>query len=310
MFLGHATLAFAVAALVAGAYGVDREKALALGVTAGLFAAVPDVDMAYAIAGLGSAAETGSILAVSESFWAASTLVHRAMTHSLVVAVPAALAFMLAAGSRREQLLGGGILVGLVGVSYAVSGWLGGFVMLLFALAGVAVARWTARYGFDRSTAFGVALLGLASHPFGDVFTGEPPQLLYPLSRTVFDGRIALHGDPTLHLLGAFAIELAAIWLGVYAYHRLSGVSIRRRINGRATIGVAYALAVFVIPPPTLDGSYQFVFSVLAVGFVGVVPNPIQRRLPDRMIAAVTGLAAVTLAGFGYAIAYVAGITP
>lgn len=309
MFLGHATLAFALAIFVGSALGVDRNRLLALGVTAGLFAAVPDVDMVYALFGL-TATDSGSVFAVTESFWAASTLVHRAMTHSLVVAVPAAIAFALAVGSRREQATAAGLLGGLVAVSAVSSGWLGGLVMSVFAIAGVLVAQWATRYDLDRRAMLGVALLGLASHPFGDVFTGEPPILLYPLNVTVFDGRVALHGDPTLHLLGAFAIELAAIWLGVLAYQHATGDSIRAHVNPRATLGVAYGVAVFVIPPPTLNVSYHFVFSVLAVGFVGYVPDPIRRRRPDRATALVTGLAAVTLAGLGYAFAYAVGVPP
>lgn len=306
MFVGHAAFAFALAALTATAVGLRRERALAFGVVAGAFAAVPDVDMVYAVAGL-TVADGGGVFAIAESFWATSTLVHRAITHSLVVAVPAAGAFALAAGETRERTLAVGILAALVAVSYAVSGWLGGFVMLAFALAGVAVGRWSARYGLERRTLLGLALLGLASHPFGDVFTGEPPRLLYPLNMTVFDGRVALHGDPTLHLLGAFAIELAAIWLAILAYHRVSGVRLRRHVDARAAVGVAYALAVFVIPPPTLSVSYPFVFSVLAVGVVGAVPHPLRRRLPDRATAAITGLSAVSLAGLGYAVAYLLG---
>lgn len=309
MFLGHATLAFALAIFVGSVLGVDRNRLLALGVTAGLFAAVPDVDMVYALVGL-TAIDSGSVFAVTESFWAASTLVHRAMTHSLVVAVPAAIAFVLSVGSHRERVVSAVLLGALVAVSAVVSGWLGALVMVVFAVAGVLVAHWTARYELDRRALLGVALLGLASHPFGDVFTGEPPMLLYPLNVTVFDGTIALHGDPTLHLLGAFALELAAIWLGVLAYHHATGDSIRSHVNPRATVGAAYAVAVFVIPPPTLDVSYHFVFSVLAVGFVGGVPDPIRRRIPDRASAFVTGLAAVTLAGVGYALAYVVGVPP
>lgn len=310
MFLGHATLAFAIAIFVAGALGVDRDRLLALGVTAGLFATVPDVDMVYALVGL-TATESGGVFAVTDSFWAASTLVHRAMTHSLVVAVPAAVAFVLGVGTRRERLASAGLLVALVAVSVLVSGWLGGLVMGIFGVAGLLVAHWTKRYDLDRRSMVAVALLGLASHPFGDVFTGEPPRFLYPLhTTTILDGHVTLHGDPTLHLLGAFAIELAAIWLGVLAYHHVMGDSIRANVNARATAGAAYALAFFVIPPPTLAVSYHFVFSVLAVGFVGSVPDPVRRRLPDRTSAFVTGLAAVTLAGLAYALAYVVGVSP
>jgi hypothetical protein len=304
MFLGHATFAFGVVALVALHFGASRERALALAVAAGLFAAVPDVDMAYALVGL-LAVDPTSPMAVAESFWGASTVVHRALTHSLVVAVPAAAAFALAPVHRRSAAAA---LVGLVAVAGVLSGPLAAFIIGLFMVGGWLVARFSHATGVQGRTLFGVALFGLASHPFGDLLTGEPPRLFYPLDVAVFDGRIALSSDPTMHLLGAFGVELAAIWLGVVAAIWLAGSRLTDHLNVRATAGAAYALAVLVLPPPTLDASYQFVFSVLAVGFVGAVPNPQLRdrslSLPSAPTAAITGLTAVTLAGVAYGIAY------
>jgi hypothetical protein len=52
MFLGHGLAAFAIAASVAARRGWRGERALAVGLVAGLFATLPDVDMLYAVAGL------------------------------------------------------------------------------------------------------------------------------------------------------------------------------------------------------------------------------------------------------------------
>ena len=52
MFIGHALLAFAIAALVADWRGWGRRDALVVGVVAGAFATLPDVDIAYAVFGL------------------------------------------------------------------------------------------------------------------------------------------------------------------------------------------------------------------------------------------------------------------
>lgn len=304
MFLGHATLAFGVVALASLHVGASRERALALAVTAGLFATVPDVDMAYALVGL-VAVDPSSPMAVAESFWGASTVVHRALTHSIVVAVPAAAAFALAPTHRRAAAAA---LVALVAVAGVVSGPLAAFILALFMAGGWLVARFSHATGVRGRTLFGVALFGLASHPFGDLLTGQPPRLFYPLDVVAFDGRFALSGDPTMHLLGAFGVELAAIWLGVAAAVWLSGHRLTDHLSVRASAGAAYALAVLVLPPPTLDASYQFVFSVLAVGFVGAVPNPKfgerSLTLPSLPTAVVTGLTAVTLAGTAYGIAY------
>ncbi|MUV59711.1 metal-dependent hydrolase [Halobacterium sp. CBA1126] len=308
MFVGHATFAFGVVALAAVRLGASRERALALGVAAGLFAAVPDVDMAYALVGLLTVDPT-SPMAVAQSFWGASTVVHRAVTHSLVVGVPAAAAFALAPTHRR---LAAAALAALVGVGVAVSGPLPAVIVGLFAAGGWFVAHAAHAYDVRGATLFGVALVGLLTHPFGDLFTGQPPELFYPLDVAVLDGRVALSADPTLHLLGAFGVELFAIWLGVAAALWLTGRRFADHVNPRAASGAAYALAVLVLPPPTVDASYQFVFSVVAVGFVGVVPAPRfgQRSLalPSLPTGLVTGLAAVTLAGVAYAVAYATGL--
>ncbi|QDX41699.1 metal-dependent hydrolase [Salarchaeum sp. JOR-1] len=305
MFVGHETLAFALVALAALRLGRSRPEALALGVAAGAFAAVPDVDMVYAPAGL-LGLDSASAFAAANAFWSASTVVHRAMTHSVVVAVPAALGFALAAHDSRTRLVAAPVLLALVGVAAVASGALGAFVMAVYVAAGALVAVLAARrLALAPREVAAVALAGLVSHPFGDLFTGEAPQFLYPLSGVVFDGRLALAADPTLHLLGAFGVELAAIWLGVLTYLHLTERSPWRHLNVRAAGGAAYALAAFVIAPPTLDTSYQFVFSVLAVGFVGVVPDW-KRRLPPLSTATITGLAAITVAGLAYAVAYVA----
>lgn len=306
MFVGHATLAFGAVALLALQFGASRERAFALGAAAGLFAAVPDVDMAYAVVGILGTDPTNPATAVN-SFWGASTVVHRAVTHSLVVAVPAAAAFALA--PTRPRVAAGGLLA-LVAAVGTVSGPLGAFVVALFAAAGWLVAVGGHHVGVRGRHLFGVALVGLASHPFGDLFTGEPPRLLYPLDIVVFDGRVAFSADPTLHLLGAFGVELAAVWVGVLAALALADHRLMDHLNGRAAAGTAYAAAVLVLPPPTLDVSYHFVFSVVAVGVVAAVPIPSRRSVsvPTPFNALVTGLTAVTLAGVAYTVAYLSGL--
>lgn len=301
MFVGHGTLAFALVGLTTLAVGTDRKRATALAVTAGLFATVPDVDMVYALSGLVGASFTGPF-SVAESFWSASTVVHRSMTHSLLIAGPAAVAFTLVGRSRVETA--GALLVGasLIALSTMVSGPVTGLVALAFVGGGLLIGTAAGRYGLDRVSVGTAALVGLLTHPFGDLLTGQPPELFYPLAVSVFDGRVALTADPTLNLLIAFGAELAAIWLGALALSHLREVRLRSHLRPRATLGAAYATAVLFLPAPTIDGSYHFVFSVVAVGMVGAVP--LRRRLPDGLTALTTGLAGVTVAGLAYALAY------
>jgi membrane-bound metal-dependent hydrolase YbcI (DUF457 family) len=305
MFVGHATAAFGVVALLALAAGVSRRRAVALAVVAGLFATVPDVDMAYALVGLVGVDPTQP-LAAANSFWGASTAVHRGVTHSLALALPAAAAFALAPTRSRVAT---GILAGVVAVAFVTSGPLSAVVAGLFAVAGWVVAQFGHAVDVRGQTLLAMAVVGLASHPFGDLLTGEPPALLYPLDVVVFGDTVTLAGDPTLHLLSAFGVELAAIWLGVVGALAVADRRLREFVDYRAAAGVAYALAVLAVPAPTLDGSYQFVFTVLAVGTVGVAPKPTApRTLPGLPSALLTGLAAVTVAGAAYAVTYLASV--
>jgi len=291
----------------------------------------PDVDMAYALLGLASVEPTvvlteggtRGMLAVADAFWGASTVVHRSATHSILLAIPVAGAVGLWTVDRRvAKLLALSTVFGLGAVSWVVSGPLDGVVVALFGLAAVGVGEEVRRRTIlaPRTTAV-VAFLALASHPFGDLLTGEPPHLLYPLGVEVFGGRIVLSADPTLHLLGAFALELAVVWLGLVTYIFLSGHSLRRFVNRRATLGASYGLVALVLTPPTLDASYHFVFSILAVGLLLAIPElgrPSARRvrsaLRERRIdvqrplaLALTGTAAVTTGWMAYLGAYLIG---
>ncbi|MFA1611808.1 metal-dependent hydrolase [Halobellus rubicundus] len=330
MFVGHAMLAFALAALAAEWRGWPTRRALAVGVAAGAFAALPDIDVAYALFAVDGSAVVAA--ADADAFWSAANRVHRSMTHSLVVAAVVAPAVALAtlrageAGrTRLARSVGVALLIGLVGVALAVSGALGGFVMGAFVVAGVVLAAAVRQYADLSPRALAAAaVIGLATHPWGDLFTGEPPELLYPFGLAVFDGRVALHADPTLHLLGAFAVELATIWLAVLVVVRLTDGSVGPVFDRSVTLGAAYSVAPLLLVPPTLDVSYHFVFSILAVGLAcGAVAwarsllasdgDGNFRRLSTgrshllraSLSYAVIALSGVTIALFGYTAVYI-----
>ncbi|PSQ18641.1 hypothetical protein BRD00_04980 [Halobacteriales archaeon QS_8_69_26] len=342
MMLGHALLAFALVALGCRALGWSPERALRAGTVAGAFAVVPDVDMVYAVTGL-IGADPSSVFVATNAFWGASTEVHRTATHSVVVAVPAAVGFGLRAVEDRLATAASAVLLsGIALVTLAVTGLLEAFVLVVFCVAGLGVATAATRSGgLSPGTVLGTALVGLVTHPFGDMFTGSAPALLYPLDVRVVDGIVVLHSDPTLHLLGAFAIELATVWLAGAVYIASTDTTIREAVDHRAALGICYGLAAFVIPPPTLDVSYHFVFSVLAVGLVLTVPelrnvragtivggSPYHaetdggvdegsdgstatvrrwaRRRNAALAALLTGTAAVTAAWAAYLVAYLA----
>ncbi|WP_313690828.1 metal-dependent hydrolase [Halorarum halobium] len=316
MFVGHALFAFALVAGLAGRV-TDPRRALAYGAVAAAFAAVPDVDIGYALVGLGGALGSGALdagpLALASTFWETGNVVHRAVTHSLVVAPIAALAAAAWVDGRPlARLLAVALAAVLVAAATILTGALAATVTFAFAAACLVLATVVAsRTTLGPGATFVLALVGLVSHPFGDFFTGEPPALFYPISDLPLE-TVTLHPDPTLHLLAAFGIELATVWAALLVWIRLREGPRVPRIDPKAATGAAYAGLAFLIPAPTLDLSYPFVFSVLAVGLVGIAPRvrfrarEFSRPGPER--AVYTGLTAITVAALAYAVVYLVTI--
>ena len=364
MFLGHGLLALAGAAGVAALVSYGRERALALGLCAGAFALAPDVDILYAPVGLAEAASSGGDPVAG--FWRGSNRIHRAVTHSLLLGSVVSLAVGCWAWALRDRRRPGttaattisavtdsvasalaaitalSLLGGSIALTGIESGLLGAVVMIAFGATSLAIATLAAHWGLTAREIALIALFGLWSHPFGDLFTGEPPAFLYPLDVTLLAERIAIHSDPTLHVLGAFAIELGTFWAAALVYASLSDSGLRASVDWPAVLGVGYAGAVLALPAPTLDSAYRFVLSVLGLGIaLGVVSelrswarsvgsSPRSERAttqggrsittaPGRALdacrratpgdpfgVALTGLTAVTLALGAYALTYVA----
>ncbi|ELZ10384.1 metal-dependent hydrolase [Natrialba aegyptia] len=302
MFVGHALLAFAVAGLIADWHGWPRRHALFVAVIAGAFGALPDIDILYALTGLGHWLLADGALSAPTAFWNASRTVHRSVTHSLLVGAVAAPAFGLVAfamqtrepdrprrpiGSALAALASLSLFGLLVLAALLRSGPLAAFVMSLFlgtgtllSLASVRASTLASALGdtpdlnsaslpaISPSTLTLAALWGLWSHPWGDLVTGSPPDWFFPADSTLLASRVVLHSDPTLHLLAAFAIELGAIWLAAITFCRLTDRNVFAAIDPRAGLAAGYGLAAVVTTPPTLDVSYHFVFSILSVGLL------------------------------------------
>jgi membrane-bound metal-dependent hydrolase YbcI (DUF457 family) len=306
MMVGHAALAFALAALVATWLDVSADRALLVGAVAGAFAVTPDFDMGYAFVSLVTA-DTLALSALQNTFWETGLVVHRGMTHSLVVGGVTALGFGLLAYPRLGRAAGAVGLAGLVAATLALVGPLEAAVMASFVAAGTGVTAGALWLGLAPRTILGTAFLGVLTHPFGDMFTGTAPVLLYPFEGRHLPELVVLFEEPTLHLLGAFGIELATIWAALLVFLWLQDRPVRRHIHHRAVVGVTYGAAVLALPPPTLDVSYHFVFSVLAVGSVGAtvdLPLPTLRERETQYTVVLTALTAITLAWASYAIVY------
>ena len=302
MFIGHGLLAFALVAFLGSRLGLPARRALAFGAVAGLFATIPDIDILYGpigllggVSGLGDAVDT---------FWATGNTVHRGPTHSLIIGALTAAGFALAGRDHwPARLLAGGVLTAIVALTGVTSGTLDASIVAVVLIAGLGVVVAARRLAIPARSIGILALVGLLSHPFGDVLTGSPPDFFYPLNVVVLTERVSLHADATIHLLASFAVELGIIWCAVLVYFHLTERPVRPEIDPLAGLGAAYGAAVLVLPAPTVDAASPFVFSVLALGLVGVVPTRKSLR-PEVYRAVLTGLTAVTLALVAYTATY------
>ena len=313
MFVGHGLLAFALAAFAAERRSWPPRRALTLGVVAGAFATLPDVDVVYALI-----TTDGGRSVRPDVLRDAANSVHRSVTHSLIVAAIAgpALGAWSSRRERRARRLALGALVAVVAVAVAVSGARGGIVMGA-AAGGLATASACRRWTDLPPGPVGVAAtVGFASHPYGDLLTGQSPRLFYPFDTSVSSARLVLHPDLTLHLLGAFALELATIWLAVLAVVVVTDRSWRVFSGSSALPGVAYSAAPLPLLPPTLSASFHSVSSTIGVGVVcaGVAWYRSGQTPPAAATdagadgpgvdAVATGLTGTTVALAGYTLVY------
>jgi hypothetical protein len=287
MFVGHEFLAFALAGGAARWLGCDDVAALRLGAVAALAALLPDLDIVYAVATYAVAVAGGTPVGW-EAFWGVANAVHRIVTHPLPVGVVAALVFgaaaalaagdgSIAADTRPSLRSSGQAVVPVVFAAAGVGVLLPAFrttvgtasaVVAAAFIACVGTAGWlVGRRTSASSTALTVAAaVGFLTHPFGDVFLAPPPPLLSPLGPPILVERVALAADPVLEILAVLFVELASVWFGVVVLSRLSASRfgrLRETIDRRATLGVAYAAAVFVFPQPTIVDAHILGFTIV-----------------------------------------------
>lgn len=328
MYVGHGLLGIALGGTLARALGLDRSRSLTLALLAGAFAVVPDVDMARTAVAVMSAGP-GAVFPTTEHVWTKSWVVHRSLTHSLISAglaatMVTAVVGLLRGGTARSLAARTGLLAGAVGpvlvllwIARGSDALLGVAIIGLYVSAALLVAGYAARRGVPAGHVGLAAVVGLGTHPFGDVWMGTPPTFLYPVLTTPPIETVVFAGDPTLNLLTLFGIEVALAWAALAVVSDLSGQALRDHLDPQAGLGVGFAAVLPVIPPPTLQVAYQFALGTIATGLLlGIAPRAWPDRLAVRtdggvrrhrpLAILVTALAGATAALLGYLVAYLA----
>lgn len=344
MFVGHEFLAFALVGWAAVRLGCHNRTALHAGLIGATAALLPDLDIGYALATYTVAVASGTPLGW-EAFWGVANATHRVVTHTLPTGIAAALVFgATVAVARRATVddpsrFSSGLVdtlalagAALLGAAILLSGFRAAVAPAAAVVAAgfltcVAAAGWVPATRIELSIAGATAAAGVGflSHPFGDVFLAVPPPLLSPFGPPVFAGRVSLAADPTLHLLGALFVELAAVWAGVAVFSRVAGGRIgggrlRDAIDRRAGVGVAYAPAAIVLPRPTIADAHVLGATIVPLAaLVGVWSGYAsfrRNRASDRdgaetrrdehiFAGVVTGVTALALAALTYTVVYI-----
>lgn len=316
MYLGHSFLAFAIVGIAGRLLDLEPRRTLLLAALAGAFGFLPDVDMWRTVLVFLREGPRG-VFPTEEHVFVHSWVVHRTLTHSVVVGAGVVLATGLFAVVRdRTVAPDRGVAVGLFALAtlglLASSFRAGGAVALatmgLFLGTSVAVAS----AGFDRGASPGdvtsAAAVGVLSHPLGDLWMGRPAAFLYPISSVPPIGIVRFSRDPVLHFLAAIAVEVGLLWTCILVVAAVAGRRLRPALSPLAAAGLLYAAVLGSVPPPTFAEAYQFAIGLFAASLLVAIavlwidrraerPRPVAR-------ASLSAVAAFTLALLSYAVAY------
>lgn len=265
MIAGHAALGFLIAALAAYHLDVEPDKCLVIGFFAAAFAALPDIDLVFASGEILTIFSSGSEGFIN-TFWSASESFHRGITHNLLALLVSSVAF--AYYREKNDLKTAMLMLSLLSVFGLILNNLMSFmIMVVFSLAGILITYLSVDY--IEKNGFRLALFtGLLSHPFGDVFTGVPPDFFFPLGLNLLESRIVLNQDPVLNLISILLLELLILFLAVLTAIMLKEEDLRSHLTPAPLLGMIYIPLYFIVPEPTLSSAYIFVFLAVSLGFI------------------------------------------
>lgn len=299
MFIGHGFAAAVLTVLVIRvAFPEFRDRETVLAVVAFVFGILPDIDMLHTLLEMFLYLTNNPGLVLSPStlldvFWTLSWDVHRGLTHSiLVVTVLALFLYRLAQDRRdydgtieprqftREQFYDltsaptRRLLAVLVVLSIFATGVTEFLVFWLFVFATVAVTLVLTNAGVTRPRELLLsALVGMASHPLGDLWLGPSFQIFAPLPYES-PRHQPLLGDETLHYTIAYSVEAAICLVGLLvlaaSYRNIdiseaAGLVFDPRADARFAIVTAVLVLVLYSPTSYTVLYWTYELTVVAI---------------------------------------------
>lgn len=255
-------LGFTASVLISDSLDMKKKRQITVGLMTMLFALLPDFDLAIVFVELLNSGFQEISYGGGE-FWDDSVKFHRGITHSLIFSFVSATIFSLVAYGDKHKKIGFASAGLVVLLSMIFLGWLRGITISFYMILGLIIATIARERNLDIRLVIISSFTGLITHPFGDVFTGPPPEMLAPLPFELVSDQLKLFQDSTLHFLSAFALELAIAWISIYTYLRLKDESIDIYLRPYVVLGVFYGLISPFVDPPTLTSADHFVVGIL-----------------------------------------------
>ena len=225
MFIGHFAMPFLLLYLLLHNYTeLSQSQIATFSIISGIYGLVADLDIMFTfVETIIIIVNTGNISI--DKFWDISRTFHRQSTHSLFVGFLSIIWIAIQSTYISNTTkpydnipfdyiisIGCGLVMGFMIDDFAR----GILVSGLFVFCILSITRLVRfRIPSNKRVVFVSAVIGILSHPFGDIFTGTPPEFFYPIYQIGLE-RIVLFANETLNLSVLFLFENFLVVSGTY----------------------------------------------------------------------------------------------
>ena len=274
MFVGHFAMPFLLLYFLLNTYTeLDQSRIIIFCIVSGIYGLVADLDILFAfVEAILFIVNTGNISI--DKFWDISRTFHRQSTHSLFVGFLSIIGIVIQSTyisditKPYENILfdyiisiGCGLMMGFMINDFAR----GILVSGLFVFCVLSITRLIRfQISFNKRVVFMSAVIGILSHPFGDIFTGTPPEFFYPIYQISLE-RIVLFANETLNLSVLFLFENFLVVVLILLYANAKNIKINMIRSTLLAAVISGIIISYVIPSPSINDPYQFVSGILVL---------------------------------------------